>query len=190
MTNQTVSANVDEQKAPKRAGQENAPKDAARSHILVLFADDRHGALDRIVGLLRRRRANMQTFAIGQSEIPQVVRITVMIEDSEVAVEQLVEQLRKILDVRSIVNIATDQAVTRELALIKVNSNISQHNEIIEIGHHFGAHVVDIDRETLTLEVSGSSEKIEKLVSQLQNYGIREVARTGCVAIARGLANL
>ena len=101
---------------PKRAGQANAPQDAARVHILVLFADDRHGALDRVVGLLRRRRANMQTFAIGRSELPNVVRITVVMNDSEVGVDQLVEQLRKIVDVRQVVNLSSKQAVARELA--------------------------------------------------------------------------
>src|SRR6266568_1309016 len=123
---------------PRRAGQENAPQDGARTHILVLFANDSHGVLDRIVGLLRRRRSNMQTFAIGRSEIPSVVRITVVIDDSEVGVEQLVEQLRKIVDVRHVINLSSAQAVARELALIKVNSTASQQSEIIELGSLFG----------------------------------------------------
>jgi len=190
MTNSAASTQIDGQEEPQRAGQQNASQDGARSHILVLFADDRHGALDRIVGHLRRRRANMQTFAIGQSEIPHVVRITVVMEDSEVGVEQLVEQLRKIVDVRHITNLSTDQAIARELALIKVNSAATQQHEIIEIGHLFGAHAVDVDLETVTLEVSGSAEKVEKLVSQLQPYGIREVARTGCVAMMRGAGEM
>jgi acetolactate synthase I/III small subunit len=186
MTNSAASTQIEEQEEPKRAGQENVHQDSARSHILVLFVDDRHGALDRIVGHLRRRRANTQTFAIGQSEIPHVVRITVVMEDSEVGVEQLVEQLRKVADVRNITNLSMDQAIVRELALIKVNSAATRQHEIIEIGHLFGAHAVDVDSETVTLEVSGSAEKVEKLVSQLQSYGIREVARSGCVAMKRG----
>ena len=190
MTNTAASTDIDGQEEPQRAGQENVSQDAVRSHILVLFADDRHGALDRIVGLLRRRRANMQTFAIGQSEIPHVVRITVVMEDSEVGVEQVVEQLRKIVDVRHIVNLSSDQAVSRELALIKVNSTATQQHEIIEIGHLYGAHTVDVDPETVTLEVTGSAEKVETLVQQLQRYGIREVARTGCVAMTRGAGEM
>ncbi len=171
---------------PTRAGQENAPKDGDRTHILVLFANDSHGVLDRIVGLLRRRRSNMQTFAIGRSELPNVVRITVVMNDSEVGVDQLVEQLHKIVDVRQVVNLSSEQAVARELALIKVNSTMALQNEIIELGHLFGAHTLDVDRETVTLEVTGSAGKIEKLVTLLQPYGIREVARTGCVAMTRG----
>src|SRR5213595_1245163 len=173
---------------PGRAGQENASQDGSRAHILVLFANDSHGVLDRIVGVLRRRRSNMQTFAIGRSELPNVVRITVVMNDSEVGVEQLVEQLRKIVDVRHVVNLSSEQAVARELALIKVNSNESQYSaEIIELGHLFGAHVVDVTQQTLTLEVMGSEAKVEKFVDSLQNFGIREVARTGRVAMTRGV---
>ena len=175
---------------PRRAGQENAPQDGGRTHILVLFANDSHGVLDRIVGLLRRRRSNMQTFAIGRSELPNVMRITVVMHDSEVGVEQLMEQLRKIVDVRQVVNLSSEQAVARELALIKVNSTAAHQNEVIELGHLFGAHALDVDQETVTLEVTGSADKIEKLVTLLQTYGIREVARTGCVAMTRGTAEI
>src|SRR5205807_2285603 len=175
---------------PGRAGQENASQDGSRAHILVLIANDSHGVLDRIVGVLRRRRSNMQTFAIGRSELPNVVRITIVMDDSEVGVEQLVEQLRKVVDVQHIFNSLSEQAVTRELALIKVNSTASHHGEIIELGHLFGAHVIDVTEETATLEVTGSREKVEKLVDLLQSYGIREIARTGCVAMTRGAADM
>ena len=174
---------------PERAGQVSAPQDGVRSHILVLFVNDHHGAFDRIVGLLRRRRAKMQAFTIGRSEIPNVVRITVVMDDSEVGVEQLVEQLRKVVDVRHIVSLSSEQAISRELALVKVNSTVAQQSEIIELSHLFGAHPVDVDQETVTLEVTGNSDKIEKLIEQLQPYGVREVARTGSVAMRRGSAD-
>lgn len=174
---------------PTRAGQENAPGESARLHILVLFANDGHGVLDRIIGQLRRRRAAVQTFSVGRSELPHTVRVTVMTDDSEVGVEQLVEQLRKIVDVRHIISLPKEEVVARELALIKVNSSAAQRSAIIELGHLCGAHPVDIDQETVTLEVTGNAEKIEKLVAQLQSYGVREVARTGCVAMTRGAAS-
>lgn len=176
-----------EQVAPiLRAGQMNA-SEGGRTHILVLSVNDQHGALDRVVGVLRRRRSKTLTFATGRSELPHVVRITVVMDDSEVAVEQLVEQLRKIFDVRHIVNLLHEQVVARELALIKINSDASQSREIIDLGHLFGAYTVDITPQTVTLEVTGSAEKIEKLVDMLQIYGIREIARTGCVAMTRGI---
>lgn len=175
-----------EQAAPTRAGQADAPQDGGRNHILVLFADDQQGTLDRIVGVLRRRRANVKTFTIGRSELPDVARVTVVMDDSEVGVEQLVEQLRKVVNVRHIVNLSAEQAVSRELALIKVNSNSAQSGEIIEVGHLFGAHAIDMTPETVTLEVTGSAEKIEQFVNTLQPFGIREIARTGSVAMTRG----
>ena len=100
------------------------------------------------------------------------------------------EQLRKIVDVRHVVNLSSEQAVARELALIKVNSTSAHQNEIIELGHLFGAHALDVNQETVTLEVTGSADKIEKLVTLLQTYGIREVARSGCVAMIRGTSEV
>jgi acetolactate synthase I/III small subunit len=171
----------------ERTGQSDAPPGASRTHTLVVLAHDRHGTLDRIVNVLRRRRARMQAFAIGRNELPNVVRITIVMNDSEVGVEQLVEQLRKIVDVQHVTTLSSEQTVARELALIKVNSGDAQQSgEIIELGHLFGAHVVDVTQRTVTLEVTGSEEKVEKLVDRLQSYGIREVARTGCVAMTRG----
>jgi len=174
----------------ERAGQSNALEGSGRSHTLVVFANDNHGALDRIVGVLRRRRAATQTFTLGRSELPGVLRITVVIDDSEVEVDHLIEQLRKIVDVQHIVNLSSGQTVARELALIKVNSGASHYSEIIELGHLYGAHVIDLAQDTVTLEVTGSEEKVETLVSQLQKYGIREIARTGRVAMTRGTKNM
>lgn len=193
MTDQTqqggaVGAGLAPPRPPiERAGQADAPEGTARSHTIVVLAHNRHGALDRIIGVLRRRRAKMEAFAIGRNELPDVVRITIVMNDSEVAVEQLVEQLRKIVDVKHVSNLSSDQTIARELALIKVNSSEAQHaSEIIELGHLFGAHVADVTQQTVTLEVTGSEEKVEKLVNLLQRFGIRELARTGCVAMTRG----
>ena len=169
-----------------RSGHSDAPQGTERAHTLIVLVNDRPGAVDRVVGILRRRRANMQTFVLGRSEFPDTVRITVSVTDSEVGIDHLIEQLRKTVDVRQVVNLTFQQAITRELALIKVNSSAERSNQIIELGLLFGAVVVDITPEAITLEVTGSGEKIEKLVSLLQEYGIREVARSGSVAMARG----
>lgn len=170
----------------ERAGQSNAPEGAARTHTLVISINEKPGAVDRVVGLLRRRRANMQTLTIGRSEQPDVARITAVTDDSEVAVGQLVEQLRKIVDVRQVINLSSEQMVARELALIKVSSDAGRSHEIIELGEQFGAHIADVTSETVTLEVTGSAAKVEKLVHLLQPFGIREMARTGSVAMPRG----
>lgn len=176
---------TDQAASTTRAGQGDAPKGTERIHTLVVLVNDRIGAVDRVVGLLRRRRANMHTLVIAHSEISGVVRITVVVDDSEVGVDQLAEQLRKIVDVRHVVKLSSDQAVSRELALIKVNCNTTNRSAIIEMSHLFGAHAVDLTSETVTLEVTGSEEQVGKLIDHLQSYGIREVARTGSVAMAR-----
>jgi len=174
------------QEAPARSGQSCVLQGKERSYTLVVLVNDRPGAVDRVVGLLRRRRASMQTLVIGPAELPGVVRITVNLNDSEVEFDHLLEQLRKVVDVRHVVNLLSEKAVARELALVKVNSKAENYAEIIELGHLFGAHTVDVTSGTITLEVTGSEEKVEKLVSELQKYGIREVARTGPVVITRG----
>lgn len=176
---------TDQAASTARAGQESAPTGTERNHTLVVLVNDRPGSVDRVVGLLRRRRSNMRTLIIARSETPDVARVTVVVDDSEVGVDQLAEQLRKIVDVRQVVNLATDQAVARELALVKVNCTATNRREIIEMSHHLGAHAVDVTAETVTLEVTGSEEKVRTLIDHLQSYGIREVARTGSVAMAR-----
>jgi acetolactate synthase I/III small subunit len=170
----------------ERSGQSNSAQGTQQEHTLIALVEDRPGAIDRVVGLMRRRRANMQTLVLGRSEQPNVVRVTVSVNDSEVAIDQLVEQLRKLVDVHHVYNITARLAVTRELALIKVNSAPEKFNNIIELAHHFGAHVVDVAPTVVTLEVTGSEEKIEKFVNALQEYGIHEIARSGRVAMARG----
>src|SRR5258708_25535367 len=118
-----------DQAAPtERAGQSNAQPGSERSHTLVVFADDQQGALDRIVRVLRRRRAKLQSFAFGLSEQPAVMRITVVMNDSEVGVEQLVEQLRKIFNVRHIINRSSELLVAQQLALLTVTVSSSHLN--------------------------------------------------------------
>lgn len=168
---------------PERAGQSDAPEGTEQT--LVILAQNETGMLDRVVGMLRRRRAQTQSITIGKSELPDVSRITVVMRDTEVEVNQLVEQLRKIVAVRHVVHLSADSSVLRELALIKINSNPGQRAEIIELAHLFGAHLVDLADETVTLEVSGNTDKIEKFVRLVEPFGIREVARTGSVAMTR-----
>lgn len=172
--------------ASTRAGQSNAPAGDARTHTLVITLLERPGSADRVIGLLRRRRAHMQTLTISRSEQPDMTRITAVTDDTEVALEQLVEQLRKLVDVRQIDVLSSEHMVERELALIKVQNGSQRASEIIELGQQFGAHIADVAAETITLEVTGSTTKIEKLVHLLQPFGIRELARTGSVAMPRG----
>jgi len=160
--------------------------ETARTYTLVILIDERPGAVDRVVGLLRRRRANMQSLTISHSEQSDVTRITAVATDSDVAIGQLVEQLRKVIDVREVNNLSSGQMVERELALIKVTSNPQNACEIIELGRQHGAYVADITITSVTLEVTGNAEQVGNLIHLLQSFGISEVARTGSVALPRG----
>jgi acetolactate synthase I/III small subunit len=170
----------------ERAGHSDVPHNVTREHILIVLVEERPGSVDRVVGLMRRRRANMHTLTLGRNGQPDVVRVTVVVNDSEVAVEHLVEQLRKIVDVHQVEYLTTQEAITRELALLRVDSSAHNYNEIIETAHLFGAHIVDISSETVTLEVVGGAEKVEKFIRALEPFGIREIARSGSIAMARG----
>ncbi len=166
-----------------RAGTTNAPEGTEQIYTLVVLVADRPGAIDRVVGALRRRRANMQSLTLSQSETPNIVRITALVKDSEVVLEQVIEQLRKIVDVRQVVNVTDKQAIMRELALITVDTRSAGLRAIIEVGHQFGASVADVTSDSVVLERTGSADGLEKLIDALQPFGIREIARSGCVAL-------
>jgi acetolactate synthase-1/3 small subunit len=168
----------------RRSGQSDVALEEARTHTVVISVEDRPGSVDRVVGVLRRRRANMQTLTIGQGEQPDVKRITAIIVDSEVEAEHLIEQLRKIVDVCRADIIQPQQTIVRELALIKVNSP-TPAQELLELGQTSGATVVDRASDFVTFEVTGSAETIEQFVARVQSYGIREIARSGSVVITR-----
>jgi acetolactate synthase-1/3 small subunit len=170
-----------------RSAQTDAPEGSEQAHTLMLLVNDRPGSVDRVIGLLRRRRANMQMLVLSQSERPDRVRITVGVNDSNVGVEHLVEQLRKVIDVVQVVNVATQKAVVRELALIKVAATDTQVQEIQQYAQRFDAHIVDTTNETVIVEQRGSSEQINELVQQLASYGIREIVRSGGIVMPKDM---
>ena len=183
MTSETQGAQTME--APERAGQSSVPAERARTYTLVILIDEKPGAVDRVVGLLRRRRANMQALTISHSEQSDVARITAVTSDSDVAVGQLVEQMRKVIDVRDVQNLSSSQIVQRELALIKVSSDPQRASEIIELARQHGAYPADVAAKHITLEITGGTAQVEALVTLLAPFGILEVARTGSVALSR-----
>lgn len=168
----------------RRSGQSEVALEEARTHTIVISVEDLPGSVDRVVGVLRRRRANMQTLSIGQGEQPDTKRITAIVVDSEVEAEHLLEQLRKIIDVRRADIVQPQQAIVRELALIKVNGPANAQ-ELLEQGQAFGATVIDRSSDFVTFEVTGSAEKIEQFVARVQSYGICEIARSGSVVVTR-----
>jgi len=171
--------------AVPRAGYSNLPRGAEAVHVLIVLVEDRPGAVDRVVGVLRRKRANTQSLSMGQGDALDIVRITALVKDSDVSIDNLAEQVRKVVDVRQVTNLTVQQAVIRELVLVKVSTTADNVHEAIAAANQFGGTAVAITPETVTFEVSGTEEKIAKCIDALQAYDIREVARSGCIATAR-----
>lgn len=169
----------------KRSGHSDIAHEEVLEHTLVIFFEDQPGAIDRVVGVLRRRRANMRALTLEGGGHSDRARITTVVSDSEVGIEHLIEQLRKVINVERVEVFSGEQAVARELALIKVSYTPANMQDVIDTGQLFGAHIVDIAAKTMTFEVTGSTEKIRHFTERLQPYGIHEIARSGRVIIAR-----
>ncbi|GHO84526.1 acetolactate synthase small subunit [Dictyobacter formicarum] len=171
-----------------RAHHSNAPQGTEKIHTLIILVHDRPGAIDRVVGVLRRRRSMLQSLSIAPDTQNEVFRVTAQVKDAEVVMDHLVAQIRKVIDVQHVTNISSEQAITREMALIQVETATADSNTIIAASQPFGAVVIDAIPEAVTLEVTGDAAKIAEALATFQKYGIRDVARSGSVAIARNVA--
>jgi acetolactate synthase-1/3 small subunit len=154
-------------------------------HTLSVLVEDEAGVLTRIAGLFARRGFNIESLAVGPAEQVGISRITMVVPGDEHIIEQLTKQLYKLINVLKVQDITTTPCVERELMLIKVNATSSMRSEIIELAQVFRARVVDIAEDSLTLEVVGDPGKIVAIVQVLSKFGIREIARTGKVALIR-----
>ncbi|MCX6009893.1 MAG: acetolactate synthase small subunit [Chloroflexi bacterium] len=159
---------------------------ATTKHTLVALVEDRPGVLNRVSSLFRRRNFNIESIAVGHTEQPNLSRMTIIVEGDDAKVEQVRKQLDKVVDVVKIVDITSDDKVARELALVKVKSTASTRSEIIQIVDIFRANIVDVSPGSLMVEVTGDEEKVGSLVDLLRGFGIREIARTGRIALTRG----
>jgi acetolactate synthase-1/3 small subunit len=159
---------------------------ATTKHTLVALVEDRPGVLNRVSSLFRRRNFNIESIAVGHTEQPNLSRMTIIVEADDAKVEQVRKQLDKVVDVVKIVDITSDDKVARELALVKVKSTASTRSEIIQIVDIFRANIVDVSPGSLMVEVTGDEEKVGSLVDLLRGFGIREIARTGRIALTRG----
>jgi len=171
-----------------RAHHSNAPQGTEKTHTLIIQVNDRPGAVDRVVGVLRRRRSMLQSLSIAPTSQNEVFRVTAQVKDAEVVVDHLVAQIRKVFDVQQVTNMSPEQAITRELAVIQVETANADSNAIIAAGRAFGAVVIDATPEAVTFEVTGDAAKIAEALATFQQYGIRDVARSGSVALARDAA--
>ncbi|RIK46617.1 MAG: acetolactate synthase small subunit [Chloroflexi bacterium] len=158
-----------------------------RSHTLVVQVEDHPGVLNRVMSLFRQRGFNVDSVAVGHAEAPGISRMTFVISGDDKIVEQVTKQLYKLLEVIKVNDVTGENTIQRELALIKVNANDRTRADIMRIATDiFRARFVDASPDSLTLEVTGPSDKIESLLTMIRPYGIKEVARTGLVAMTRG----
>jgi acetolactate synthase-1/3 small subunit len=155
-------------------------------HILVALVEDKPGVLTRVASLFRRRGFNIQSLAVGHSEQPGLSRMTIVVSGDSAVVEQVRKQLDKLINVMRVSEITEGDIVTRELSLIKVKATTSTRNEIIQIVDVFRANVVDVASDSLTVEVTGDENKVSSLFELLRGFGIKEMSRTGTVALTRG----
>ena len=159
---------------------------AATKHTLVALVADRPGVLNRMASLFRRRGFNIESIAVGHSELPHLSRMTIVIDGATTVVEQVRKQLDKVVDVVRVFDVTGDDMIARELALIKVKANASSRSEIIEIVDIFRANIVDVAADSVTIEVTGDEEKINSLLNLLRGFGVKELTRTGRIAMVRG----
>jgi len=155
-------------------------------HTLVALVEDKPGVLNRVASLFRRRAFNIQSLAVGHSEQPGLSRMTVVVIGDSAMVEQVRKQLDKLINVIRVSDITEEDIVARELALIKVKSTASTRSEIIQLVDIFRANIIDVASDSLTVEVTGDEDKVESLIELLRGFGIKEVTKTGRVALTRG----
>jgi acetolactate synthase-1/3 small subunit len=155
--------------------------------IITLTVEDRSGVLNRVTGLLLRRQFNIESISVGPTEIAGVSKMTLAVEvEDEQKLEQVTKQLNKQIDVLKVSDITDKAIVVRELALIKVSSNPQLHREINAIIEPFRASIIDVSKDSLSIEVTGKPDKIEAVLELLRPYGIKEISRTGLTAFLRG----
>ena len=159
---------------------------ATQKHTIVALVIDKPGVFNRISSLFRRRGFNMDSIAVGHSELPNVSRVTIVVDGSASQVEQVRKQLEKVIDIIKVTDITSRDTITRELALIKVHANSNTRSEIIQIVDIFRAKIVDVAAGSLTVEVTGDEQKVDTLYKLLKVFGIKEIARTGYIAMTRG----
>jgi len=155
-------------------------------HTLVALVEDKPGVLNRVASLIRRRSFNIDSIAVGHSEIPGLSRMTIVVDGATTAVEQVRKQLDKLIEVVKLTELAEGSIIARELALIKVHATSATRSEVIQIVDIFRAKIVDVAADSMTIEATGEEEKIDSLYNLLKKFGIKELARTGRIALSRG----
>ena len=156
------------------------------THTLSVLVENKPGVLTRVSGLFARRGFNIESLAVGPTEVPEISRITILVSVEGAVLEQVTKQLNKLINVIKIVELEEKQAVQRELLLVKVRADESIRRDVLQVVELFKAKVADVGPEVLTVELTGRPDKLDALLRMLEPYGIREMVQSGMVALGRG----
>ena len=157
-----------------------------QQHTITVLVENQAGVLARVAGLFARRGFNIESLAVSVTDKPEISRMTIVVGGDHRVLEQITKQLNKLVEVMKVVDYTETAAVERELALIKVNAEPKDRAEIMQIVEIFRGRIIDMSDKTFIVEVTGSPDKMDKITMLLEAYGIRELVRTGIIAMARG----
>lgn len=160
------------------------------SHVLSLLVENKPGLLTRVAGLFARRGFNIESLAVGVTEIEGLSRITVVVDVERTPLEQVTKQLNKLVNVIKVVELEAGASVIREHVLVKVRTDAATRSQVLEAAALFRANVVDVTSDALVIEVTGDSGKVQALLRLLEPYGIKEIAQSGALAIGRGAKSI
>ena len=155
-------------------------------HTLAVLVENKPGVLTRVAALFARRAFNTKSLAVGETEHPEISRMTIIVDADSAPIEQVVKQLNKLINVLKVVELEPEDSVERRLLLMKVQADETRRTSVLQIVDLFRAHVVDVQPESVVIESIGSLPKLEALLRALEPYGVTELVQSGAVAIGRG----
>ena len=155
-------------------------------HVISLLVENKVGVLARITGLISGRGFNIDSLAVGETDNPALSRMTIVVRGDDAILEQVRKQLGKIIDIIKVIDFTSEEFVERDLMLLKVNVPAGKRGEIIEIVEIFRGKIIDVSQKDLVIELAGAEDKLEAMVNLMRPYGIKELIRTGSIAIGRG----
>ncbi len=155
-------------------------------HTVIAWMEDKPGVLNRVAGLFRRRNFNIESLTVGHSEAPGISRMTFVVEGDDRQLRQVETQLDKLINVTAVQNVTDEPTVIRELALVKVNATSTNRAEILQLVDIYRAGIVDVAMDSLVIQITGPEDRVNSLISLLETFGIKEMVRTGRVAMVRG----
>ena len=164
----------------------NNEKKLQKPHVISVTVENKFGVLAKIAGLFSARGYNIDSLCVAETEEPTVSLITIVVKGDEKILEQIYKQLNKLINVIKVQDFTNGETIERELALIKVNvANPSSRHEIMQLVNIFRAKIVDVGKKSLTIEIVGGNAKIKAIIELLKSFGIKEIVRTGKIAISR-----